>query len=85
MHQKRRLTFNGLHGVISQKIELFITTAVRTSNPAELLKFANLFTRCQHLLDTVTEESRINESSFTNAVMSHNRHPVVLFEHQETK
>jgi hypothetical protein len=27
---KRRLTFNRLHGVISQKIELFITTAVRT-------------------------------------------------------
>jgi hypothetical protein len=32
---KRRLTFNGLHGVISQKIVLFITTAVRTSNPAQ--------------------------------------------------
>jgi hypothetical protein len=31
--QKRRLTFNRLHGVISQKIELFITTAVRTSGP----------------------------------------------------
>jgi hypothetical protein len=30
---KRRFTFNGLHGVISQKIVLFITTAVRTSNP----------------------------------------------------
>jgi hypothetical protein len=29
-----RLAFNGLHGVISQKTELFITTAVRTSNPA---------------------------------------------------
>jgi hypothetical protein len=27
------LTFNRLHGVISQKIELFITTSVRTSNP----------------------------------------------------
>jgi hypothetical protein len=27
------LTFNGLHGVISQKMVLFITTAVRTSNP----------------------------------------------------
>jgi hypothetical protein len=26
------LTFNGLHGVISQKIVLFITIAVRTSN-----------------------------------------------------
>jgi hypothetical protein len=24
---------NGIHGVISQKMELFITTAVRTSNP----------------------------------------------------
>jgi hypothetical protein len=30
---KRRLTLNGLHGVISQKIILFITTAVKTSNP----------------------------------------------------
>jgi hypothetical protein len=27
------LTFNGLHGVISQKTVLFITTAVRASNP----------------------------------------------------
>jgi hypothetical protein len=25
--------FNGLHGVISQKTELFITTGVRTSSP----------------------------------------------------
>jgi hypothetical protein len=31
---KRRLTFNGLHRVNSQKI-LFITTAVRPSNPAK--------------------------------------------------
>jgi hypothetical protein len=30
---KRRLTFTGLHGVISQKIELFLTTAVRISGP----------------------------------------------------
>jgi hypothetical protein len=30
---KRRLTLTELHGVISQKTELFITTAVRTSNP----------------------------------------------------
>jgi hypothetical protein len=29
----RRVTFSGLHSVISQKIELFITTAARTSNP----------------------------------------------------
>jgi hypothetical protein len=30
---KRRLTFNGLHGIISQEIELLITTAVKISNP----------------------------------------------------
>jgi hypothetical protein len=30
---KRRLTFNGQHNVVSQKLVLFITTVVRTSNP----------------------------------------------------
>jgi hypothetical protein len=29
---KRELAFNGVHGVISQKMELFKSTAVRTSN-----------------------------------------------------
>jgi hypothetical protein len=33
---KRRLTFNGLHGILSQKIVSFITTTVRTSNPTWL-------------------------------------------------
>jgi hypothetical protein len=27
------LNFNGLHGIVSQKPEVFITTAARTSNP----------------------------------------------------
>jgi hypothetical protein len=31
--QKHRLTFNELHSVISQKIQLFIATALGTSNP----------------------------------------------------
>jgi hypothetical protein len=31
---KYRLAFNRLHGVISQKITLFITTAVIASDPA---------------------------------------------------
>jgi hypothetical protein len=31
---KRRLTYNGLHDVVSQKTVLFVTTPVRTSNPA---------------------------------------------------
>jgi hypothetical protein len=32
------LIFSGLHSVISEKVELFITTAVRTSNPATYLE-----------------------------------------------
>jgi hypothetical protein len=36
---KRRLTFNRLNGVISQKIVLFITTAVNISNPAKFQIF----------------------------------------------
>jgi hypothetical protein len=31
-----RLTLNGQHGVISQKMVLFITTAVRTSSPTDI-------------------------------------------------
>jgi hypothetical protein len=38
---RRRLTFNGLHGVISQKIELFITTGVRTSSPTNYMMLVN--------------------------------------------
>jgi hypothetical protein len=30
---KRQLIFNGLHGAMSHKVELFITTDARTSNP----------------------------------------------------
>jgi hypothetical protein len=41
---KRRLTFNGLHGVISQK-ELFVTTAVRTSDPTKIYWLEYLISR----------------------------------------
>jgi hypothetical protein len=34
---ERRLALNGPHGATSQKMVVFITTAVRTANPAELL------------------------------------------------
>jgi hypothetical protein len=36
---KRRLKLNGLHGVISQKMILFITTAVETSIPTTINTF----------------------------------------------
>jgi hypothetical protein len=31
--QERRLIFNGLNSIISQKMEIFITTALTTSGP----------------------------------------------------
>jgi hypothetical protein len=36
---KHRLAFNRLHSIISQKIKLFITTAVKTSNPTKMIVF----------------------------------------------
>jgi hypothetical protein len=48
-----RLTLNGLHGVISQKMILFMTTALKTSNPTEIL-FVAAFNR-----DTEDRGSRL--------------------------
>jgi hypothetical protein len=45
---KRWLTFKGLHGVISQEVELYITTAVRTSNSTNFLW--NIFHSSKYLL-----------------------------------
>jgi hypothetical protein len=39
---KRLLAYNRLHGVIPQNTELFITTAVRTSNPTCLYIISNM-------------------------------------------
>jgi hypothetical protein len=36
MHLRTWLIFNGLHGVVSQKVELFITSGVITSNPTHV-------------------------------------------------
>jgi hypothetical protein len=41
---KRPFVFNGIHGVISQKTELFITIVVRTSNPTILREFSSCTT-----------------------------------------
>jgi hypothetical protein len=37
------LTFNGVYGVISQKIILFITTAVRISDPTSIVEIYGEF------------------------------------------
>jgi hypothetical protein len=42
---KRRLTFNGLHGFIAQKIVLFITTAARTSSSTSIWLYCELWHR----------------------------------------
>jgi hypothetical protein len=57
---KRRLKLNGLHGIISQKMILFITTAVKTSNPTEGL----IFSKTSHQMLTWTSWVRLSPSSF---------------------
>jgi hypothetical protein len=49
---KCQMTFNRLHGIIYQKTELFITTAVRTSNPTILILLfyaIHIFTSATHI------------------------------------
>jgi hypothetical protein len=41
---KRRLTFKGIHSFITQNVEIFITTAVRTSHPTQLIPWFSI--RC---------------------------------------
>jgi hypothetical protein len=47
----KRLTSNGLHGVISEKMVLFITTAVRSSNPRSLHLFVGYITSDGRMTD----------------------------------
>jgi hypothetical protein len=46
---KRRLTFDGIYGVISHKIELFVTTTVRTSNYKRIHLFRPLGQNCYYI------------------------------------
>jgi hypothetical protein len=64
---KLRLTLNGLHGVISQKMVLFIITAVRTSNPTQLVS-------CLFALPFDPEDGVSMSRSFTGLayITSHN-------------
>jgi hypothetical protein len=76
---KRRLTFNGLHGIIARKIEPFITTAVGTSNPAgyvHIISFGWLLPRgycicvpmirCfQYVLTVTNANSRVHRNHYS--------------------
>jgi hypothetical protein len=53
---KRRITFNGLHGVISQKVQAILTTAVRSSDRTQVRSVSVL--RINQNVDTqVAEET----------------------------
>jgi hypothetical protein len=41
-------TFNGLHGIISQKTEVFLTNVVRTTNPPEAEKLLKFFIKTEN-------------------------------------
>jgi hypothetical protein len=59
------LTFNGLHGVISQKREFFITTAVITSNPIGYKELNICFE--WYLLTETTYRENFTERPFCNS------------------
>jgi hypothetical protein len=71
---KRQLTLNGLHNFITQVIEPFITTGVRTSNPAAywLPQYgqylndskieSNELANCKQLLTSVSEPEMIRNT-----------------------
>jgi hypothetical protein len=59
---KRLLTFNGLHGVISQKMILFITTAVRNSNPTCIKLYLLLVGCLAYFLTLKMEVVRFSEN-----------------------
>jgi hypothetical protein len=61
--QKRRFTFSGLHILASLKLELFITTAVRTSNPTRYETFDNV---SRASLETDLKKWVIERTSSTN-------------------
>jgi hypothetical protein len=83
---RSRLTFNGLHRVISQKTELFITKAVRTSNPTNLVfsrtlyetdawdtpsKLKHVFVTCTNMTNTRTCDAVLKSlSSFSSQYWS---------------
>jgi hypothetical protein len=54
------LTFNELHGIIFPKIELFITTAVRTSNPAKKHRIEG--SQWRSLVNIVKEHFKFHKS-----------------------
>jgi hypothetical protein len=74
------LTFSGLHSVISQKVELFITTAERTSKPTcdsflenrvnikSLMKVMKNTTDMYKILQQVYGEGRVVEYRFFTSV-----------------
>jgi hypothetical protein len=48
------LALNGIHGVIPQKIEIFITTAVKTSNPTKPYIFFSFINKSNEIVNPPT-------------------------------
>jgi uncharacterized membrane protein len=60
---KCRLTFTRLHGVISQKTDIFIVTAVKTSNPKQVIQFSCHYFRALMLLQKLMLRNERNSES----------------------
>jgi hypothetical protein len=73
---KPQLASNGQHGVISQKIVLFTTTAIRTSNPARI------YVRCVDIMAQLLVIQYFHTFSKSNIIMGRvERHPTIPYTH----
>jgi hypothetical protein len=55
-------SFNGLHGVISQRTKFVLTTAMRTTNPTELMSCNNFVHRRPRMQRSVAKPYRIRQA-----------------------
>jgi hypothetical protein len=68
------LAFSGIYGVISQKTDLFISTAVKTSDPT-YIDFPHIMTTTEHLVNISKsgfhEQEDLSRSQETSENLEH--------------
>jgi hypothetical protein len=70
---KRRSTFNGLHGVISQETVLFITTAMRTSSSTCYCTAYIISMQNESLIRRRQQRLRVSENTLVTEFSAHGR------------
>jgi hypothetical protein len=75
---KRRFNFNGLHGSISRKTELLLTTAVRTSDPTDW-SWRSFYWKCKYHVDKASNCTDAALYSWIPWLISSKVHDITLY------